>query len=229
MRVHGGVMARIHRRLAHAGTAMLVLASLALGAAPRDARAEKSARSPGEPAERQLRPPPRRDLVLLLDVGSLAGNPFDGADHGWRLEGLVEKRMRRGRIGSAVGFGGGNVSVPGYASEWALGITGQFRWYALGDFEQGLFLGGLLSFWRIGPHLAWATGPLVGYRYTFPLGLVAEAHLGIPFPVDHFSTAGAADRVPFRDAWDAILPGVFLGVGAALRTGGPERPRDPYR
>jgi hypothetical protein len=216
-------MARIHR-LARAGTAALVLASLVAGAAPRAARAERS-----EPVDRPLRPPPRRDLALLLDLGSLAGNPFDGANHGWRLEGLVERRMRRGSIGSALGFGGGNVSVPGYASEWALGVTGQFRWYALGDFERGLFLGGILSFWRIGPHFAWAPGPLVGYRYTFPLGLVAEAHLGIPFPVDHFSTGGAAGRVPFRDAWDAILPGVFLGVGAALRTGGPARPRDPYR
>lgn len=228
MRVHGGVMARIHTRLAHAGTAMLVLVSLAVGAAPRGARAEEASRSRGAP-ERQLRPPPPRNLVLLLDVGALAGNPFDGEDHGWRLEGLVERRMRRGSIGSAVALGGGNVSVPGYASEWALGITGQFRWYALGDFERGLFLGGLLSFWRIGPHLAWAAGPLAGYRFTFPAGLVAEAHLGIPFPVDHFSTSSNAGRVPFRDAWDAILPGVFVGVGASLRTGGPQRPRDPPR
>jgi hypothetical protein len=229
MRVHGGVMARIRTRLAHAATAMLVLVSLAVGTSPRGARAGEPARLPEAPAPRQLRPPPPRDLVLLLDVASPAGNPFDGADHGWRLEALVERRMRRGRLGSAVVLGGGNVSVPGYASEWAAGITGQARWYALGDFERGLFVGGLLSFWRIGPHLAWAPGPLVGYRFTFPAGLAAEAHLGIPFPVDHFSTASGAGRVPFRDAWDAILPGVFVGVGASLRTGGPLRPRDPPR
>ncbi len=228
MRVHGGVMARIHTRLARAGTAMLVLVSVAAGAAPRAARAEMATRAPGEPAERQLRPPPPRNLVLLLDLGALAGNPFDGADHGWRLEGLVERRMR-GRIGSAVVVGGGNVSVPGYPSEWALGITGQVRWYALGDFERGLFLGGLVSFWRIGPYFTWAPGPLAGYRFTFPAGLVVEAHLGIPFSVDHFSAESTAGRVPFTDAWDAILPGVFVGVGASLRTGGAQRPRDPPR
>jgi hypothetical protein len=171
------------------------------------------------PAERPItweRAAPPRDLVLLLNVAGLLGNPFDD-NRGWRIEGAVDKRQA-GHLSSAVVIGGGSVAVDGYPSEWALG-----------DFQRGLFLGPVLDFRRVGAHIVCSAGPLLGYRYTTRAGVAAEVHLGVPLVSDSFTTTDAPDRLPLRDAWRAMMPGVFVGVGASLRTGGPLRPRDPPR
>jgi hypothetical protein len=220
MRNEGEIMTVIRSRRARAVTATLVAVAL-VAAAPLPARAEQvpeqvpfiERREPVRPP----RPPPDRNLVLLFNVAGPAGNPIDG-DRGWRLEASIERRPE-GRLSSAVVIGGGSVAVKGYPEEWALGFSGQGRWYALGDFDRGLFVGGVLDFRRIGPHLMCGAGPLVGYRYTTARGVAAEVHLGLPLLADSFASDDAAGRVPLRDAWRAMLPGVFVGVGAALRTG----------
>ncbi|WP_242345293.1 hypothetical protein [Anaeromyxobacter terrae] len=205
-------------RSSRAVTAAVLAVALA-ATAPLPARGEQVPFiERGERPVPSTRPPPERNLVLLFNVAGLAGNPFDG-DRGWRLEAGIERRPEGRRLSSAVVIGGGSVAVKGYPEEWALGFSGQGRWYALGDFERGLFIGGVLDFRRIGPHLMCGAGPLVGYRYTTAAGVAAEVHLGLPLLADSFSGADAAGRVPLRDAWRAMLPGVFIGVGGALRTG----------
>lgn len=205
-------------RARRAGRTAVALAAALLAAAASPSRAEQlpPQRPTDRPATRE-RPVPPRDLVLLLNVAGLLGNPFDDR-RGFRLEAGVERRPRRGRVSSAVVLGGGSVAVEGYPSEWALGVSGQLRWWALGDFDRGLFLGGVLDFRRIGVHLMTGAGPLAGYRYTTPGGVAAEVHLGVPLLTDSFTTSDAPGRLPLRDAWRAMLPGVFVGVGASLRT-----------
>ncbi|WP_243338682.1 hypothetical protein [Anaeromyxobacter soli] len=223
MRNQGEVMTGIRSRCARAFTATLLAVAL-VATAPLPARGQQVPEQLPEQVPfierrepvRPTRPPPDRNLVLLFNVAGPAGNPFDG-DRGWRLEASIERRPE-GRLSSAVVIGGGSVAVKGYPEEWALGFSGQGRWYALGDFDRGLFVGGVLDFRRIGPHLMCGAGPLVGYRHTTARGVAAEVHLGLPLLADSFSS-DAAGRVPLRDAWRAMLPGVFVGVGAALRTG----------
>lgn len=196
----------------------VALAAALVAAVPAAPRAEQVPLL--RPAERPVgweRPRAPRNLVLLFNVAGLVGNPFDDR-RGFRVEGGVERR-ESARVSSAVVIGGGSARVEGYPEEWALGISGQLRWWALGDFERGLFLGGVLDFRRVGVHLMTGAGPLVGGRYTFPAGVVAEMHLGIPLLVDSFRTSDNPNRLPLRDAWNAMLPGVFVGVGASLSTG----------
>ncbi len=202
-------------RSAHARLAAIAVALLALAPA---ARAEQVRRL--APAERPIgwtRPPPPRDLVLLLNAAGLLGNPFDGA-RAWRIEAGVDKR-HGARFSSAVVIGGGSVEVDGHPAEWALGLTGQLRWWAVGDFQRGLFLGPVLDFRRLGPHVVCSAGPVLGYRFTTSAGVAAEVHLAVPLLWDSFTTTDSPGRLPLRDAWSAMLPGVFVGVGAVLRTG----------
>jgi hypothetical protein len=160
------------------------------------------------------------DTTLLLNAAALAGNPF-ARGSGWRVEAVVEQRIRRQSDPStvqsdqstAVFLSAGQATVPGFAPALALGFGGQVRSYFVGSFDRGAYVGGHLGFWYLGGRSGVAPGAVVGLKSVTRLATV-DLQLCAGWPVDF--TPARAGEVPFRDAWRVLAPGLLVGVGLSL-------------
>ena len=104
------------------------------------------------------------------------------------------------RMASAVlmGAGPGKVDTVDMEGNWTnekqlcLQLAGQFRYYALGSFDRGMYVGAeAVYIWidrdqdmTIRPqHEGFWAGPTVGYKYTFDFGMLLSAGLTLALPV----------------------------------------------
>lgn len=142
------------------------------------------------------------------------------------------------KIASAVqfGVGPGRVDQRNMAGDWSadtvlcLQAAAQFRYYALGNFDRGMFVGGE-AVWiyldrdrdnsvRAKHEGVWA-GPSVGYKYTFDFGMVLSAMLTAALPI-HKPSGLSEDEIPGEPVDDnhpiigPALLGPNLSIGWAL-------------
>jgi hypothetical protein len=83
--------------------------------------------------------------------------------------------------GMAVQFGAGEVD-----NKFALAVGAQYSWYAIGDFEHGMQVGGIAMYSSASNALTTrgsvgrgvAMGPVIGYKYVAPFGFSMAATTG---------------------------------------------------
>jgi hypothetical protein len=185
--------------------------------APGDGLEPRPPRAVAPPPHGPPGPPPwPADLTRRTSLGvNLLGfvpGPEEGALGTWRVEGVLERALRP-RLGAAAIVSGGQVRKDGHDDATSAGLSAQFRWYAAGRFDRGVYLAGTLGFWILDPHVAWSLGGGVGYKRTFPGGFTLDLLAGLQLPVDEFRSSSGGNPPALDDAWRALLPGPLVSLG----------------
>ncbi len=142
---------------------------------------------------------------------TLAVSPFDLVHPIVRLQGEVRVSKNEGM---AVQVGLGEVD-----KQFGFAIGAQYSWYAIGDFNHGIQLGGLAMYSNSSNALTTrksigrgvAMGPVVGYKFVAPFGLSVAATAG-PMALRFIN------ETPVQNG-TYIESGIGLGVYAVLWLG----------
>ena len=135
-----------------------------------------------------------------------------------------------------LGAGPGKVDTRDMAGNWTnetqlcLQVAGQFRYYALGHFDKGMYVGAeAVYIWldrdkdmTIRPrHEGFWAGPTIGYKHTFDFGMLLSAGLTVALPI--YKPDGLdEDEIPGEPTEDnhpivgPALIGPNLSIGWAL-------------
>lgn len=175
---------------------------------------------PSAIAARPASPGPgvERRTSVTLNFLALSTGVFTGSTGTWRAEVAIERALKA-RVGAAGYLAVGQVLDDERDDAWVAELAGQYRWYFRGRFDRGLYLAGTLGFWSIDPYVAWSLGGGVGLKHTLQGGLTVDLQLGLQLPVEWFRHDDGGNPPALRDAWEALLPGLVVGVGWSLDEG----------
>lgn len=135
-------------------------------------------------------------------------------------------------VQAAVGLGPGRVDVQDMAGNFnsedvfCAVFSGKFRYYVLGNFDRGLYVGGEAVYFYLNrdqetsvapKHEGLWIGPHIGYKHTFDFGLLLSAGITAGVPIYKSKAGIDEDQVPGGIESDHPMIGpILLGPNASV-------------